>query len=54
MPSYRLIPLSHENLRYLPAIARYKTGKDVLVYIPVLPVDPEADLDQGPIISEDA
>ena len=51
MKPYRLIPLSRKPLGYLPAIARYKNGTEMLVYIPV---DPEAGLDQDPIISEDA
>lgn len=58
MKRYRLIPLSGARLRYLPAILtpvkHLKKGEGVLVYIPTLPVDPDADLDQEPIVSEDS
>ena len=51
MQNYRYIPLQDKNLRYLPAI---KENKGIWVYIPIVSLDPETDLDQEPIISEDA
>ena len=58
MEDYHYIPISGEKLRYLPAILtptkHLKKGEEVLVYIPTLPVDPDTDLDQEPIVPEDA
>ena len=56
MNDYRLIPLSGDKLRYLPAVLTHarslKEGESVLVYIPTLPADPD-DQGQDPIVSEE-
>lgn len=56
MEDYRYIPL-RGKLRYLPVILppakRQRKNEDVLFYIPILPTNPDTDLDQEPIVSED-
>lgn len=57
MDYYHYIPI-RGKLRYLPVILqpakRQKKNKDVLFYIPILPTNPDTDLDQEPIVPEDA
>lgn len=57
MEDYHYIPI-RGKLRYLPVILppakRQKKNEDVLFYIPILPTNPDTDLDQEPIVPEDA
>jgi hypothetical protein len=57
MEDYRLIPLSDQRFRSIPAVLTpakpAKRSTSFVVYSPTLPVDPDDEQDQEPIVFEE-